>query len=150
MFLLLPLFLVSCVCAPVGSKVKIYAYRLTPGQDLRRQLLALTTKDGLKAASIVSGVGSLRYVTIRFADQKEGTRIEGPLEIVSLIGTISKDGPHLHISVADSKGHVYGGHLMEGSEIYTTAELTLAEALDLSFVRKLDPQTGYDELSIAR
>lgn len=33
-------------------------------------------------------------------------------EIVSLVGTISEFGkPHIHISLADNKGHMVGGKL---------------------------------------
>ena len=37
---------------------------------------------------------------------------------------------------------------MDGSEIYTTAEIVLAELDSLRFLRTFDPQTGYPELDI--
>jgi hypothetical protein len=42
-----------------------------------------------------------------------------------------------------------GGHLQEGSAIYTTAELVIGELTHLTFSRPIDPVTGYDELIVA-
>jgi hypothetical protein len=51
----------------------------------------------------------------------------GKHEIVSLVGTLALDGDHLHIAVSDSTGRTIGGHLMEGSLVYTTAEIAVGE-----------------------
>jgi hypothetical protein len=37
---------------------------------------------------------------------------------------------------------------MEGSLIYTTAEIVLGDATQLKFVREIDPGTTYDELVV--
>ena len=50
----------------------------------------------------------------------------GDLEILSLCGTLSTDGAHLHITVANSNGAVIGGHLCCGSLVRTTAELGIS------------------------
>ena len=42
------------------------------------------------------------------------------------------------------------GHLLEGSAVYTTAEIVLVALDDLRFTRKPDPVTTYDELSVER
>lgn len=55
-------------------------------------------------------------------------------------------GCHLHLSVADSKGLVYGGHLVENNLIYTTCELVLVELQGFEFKRAFDPKTNYNEL----
>lgn len=146
-WLLLTSTLVACVHTPSNSSKTLVA-RLEPGQDLRTELQNWAKRDGLKAASLVSAVGSLKFVTIRFADQATGKRIEGPLEIVGLSGMVAESGVHLHIAVADKRGQVLGGHLMEGSAVYTTAEIALLEAKDLSFSRELESKTGYPELVV--
>ncbi|MBL9059102.1 MAG: DUF296 domain-containing protein, partial [Mangrovicoccus sp.] len=69
-----------------------------------------------------------------------------PLEIVALSGTLSRDGVHLHLAVADATGAMTGGHLLAGSLVRTTAELVLALAAEVVFHRPLDPATGYPEL----
>jgi predicted DNA-binding protein with PD1-like motif len=70
-------------------------------------------------------------------------------EIVSLVGTLSSlDGHHLHISLSDKEGNVIGGHVFGELNVFTTAEVTIGECLDMNFNREMDPQTGFDELVI--
>ena len=121
-----------------------------PKQDLRKQLELFVKQHKLRAGLILTAVGSLQKVSLRLADQKDSTTFEGKYEIVSLVGTLSPDGVHLHISVSDSTGKTIGGHLVEGCEIYTTAEIVIAEARGLAFTREQDAQTGYKELKIHR
>ena len=126
----------------------IYAIRLQPDMDLRYELESLCKKKGWSAAWIVTCVGSLKQVHIRMAGAKEKTYIEGPLEITSLVGTLSQNGIHVHINVSDKEGRVYGGHLCKKSSIFTTAEIVIGYSDDLIFERTHDHQTGYDELSV--
>ncbi|MGE0495304.1 MAG: PPC domain-containing DNA-binding protein [Vulcanimicrobiota bacterium] len=124
------------------------ALRLSPGQDLKAELVGYIQQHHLQAGAIVTCVGSLERVVLRLADQAEGTTFEGKFEIVSLVGTLSPDGVHLHLAVSDSQGHTIGGHLMEGCHVYTTAEIVLVELKDTQFRRTLDPSTGYPELEV--
>lgn len=132
------------------SPATFYAIRLHPGQRLKEELAVWAKTNKADACAIVSCAGSLQKASIRFADQAEATAIEGKHEIVSLSGTLSQHGVHLHISIADSEGRVSGGHLMDGCEIYTTAEIVIAEMSGMVFKRKHDPETGFSELSIER
>lgn len=120
--------------------------RLRPGEDLRHALERLAHRHRLRAAVILSGVGSLTEASLRFADQRDGTLLEGPFEIVSITGTISRDGLHVHLSIADAEGRAVGGHLMAGCTIRTTCELALAELPGWHMRRALDRATGYREL----
>jgi predicted DNA-binding protein with PD1-like motif len=130
------------------EQLKVYALRLMPKQDLRKQLELFVKQHKLQAGLILTAVGSLQKVSLRLADQKDSTTFEGKYEIVSLVGTLSPDGVHLHISLSDSTGKTIGGHLVEGCEIYTTAEIVIADARGLVFTRETDAQTGYKELKI--
>jgi hypothetical protein len=125
-----------------------HCFRLKPGQDLKRELIAYCNSHSINAAAILSGVGSLATANMRLADGKEGRIFQGPFEIVSLTGTLNHTTAHLHISIADSEGHVLGGHLMEGGPIHTTAEIVLLELSGFNFSREMDPETGYKELKI--
>ncbi|MGD1950519.1 MAG: PPC domain-containing DNA-binding protein [Leptolyngbyaceae cyanobacterium] len=133
---------------PVKKDMDVIAIRLKPGEDLKQSLLRYCIDQKIDAAYMLSCVGSLRQAAIRFANQPEGTVLEQPLEIVSLEGTLSQHGVHLHIAVSDSEGQVIGGHLMDGSNIYTTAEIVLGIVPNALFKRKIDPLTGYRELTI--
>jgi predicted DNA-binding protein with PD1-like motif len=138
---------VQTAAAP-SVRQKIYALRLKPGQDLRAELEAFTKSNGLRAAYIITCVGSLNHATLRLANQTDSTQFAGKLEIVSLVGTLSPDGPHLHLSVSDSTGKTSGGHLVAGCPVYTTAEIIIGEAQDLLFTREQDEASGYQELKI--
>ena len=95
-------------------------------------------------------VGSLSKVALRPATQQVPLLRDAKFEIVSLVGTLSPDGVHLHISLSDSTGATIGGHLLEGNEIFTTAEIVIGEAEHLQFHRETDPQTTYKELTIRK
>lgn len=128
--------------------LRVYAFRLLPKQDLRKQIELFAREQKIQAGLILTAVGSLQKTTLRLADQKDPTTFEGKFEIVSLVGTIAPDGVHLHISLSDSTGRTIGGHLVEGCEVYTTVEIVLADALGLKFTREQDAQTGYKELKV--
>ena len=72
------------------------------------------------------------------------------VEIVSLMGTVSEHGSHLHASFARRDLSVFGGHLRPGCLVNTTAEIVLAELPDTVFTRERDETTGYEELAIRK
>jgi predicted DNA-binding protein with PD1-like motif len=63
---------------------------------------------------------------------------------------MEETGSHLHISISDSTGRTIGGHLKEGSIVYTTAEIVLGLLPDIVFERQVDPTYGYKELVIKK
>jgi predicted DNA-binding protein with PD1-like motif len=130
--------------------MKIHAFRLTPGQDLKSEIVNYVREHQIKAGAIMTCVGSLSRAVIRMADEKITKTFEQKFEIVSLVGTLSQDGCHLHISLSDKESNVIGGHLKEGSLVYSTAEIILTEFNDLVFNRIDDPETGFKELNIIK
>ena len=131
----------------------VHAFRLTPGTDLKVALAQFVRDHALSAGCILSCVGSLSHARLRMpggADEPElFLGLEEPLEIMSLSGTLSPDGLHLHISLSRRDGACVGGHLVEGCIVRTTAELVIGEAPHLRFRRPHDPATGYGELSVS-
>tara|TARA_R110002096_G_scaffold104771_15_gene230746 strand:- start:2618 stop:2995 length:378 start_codon:yes stop_codon:yes gene_type:complete len=115
---------------------------------LKRELDGLIENRKWPAACVVTGIGSLRTAAIRFAEAETAEILEGPFEIISLGGTLSRDGSHLHILVSDHHGMAKGGHLKEGAIINTTAEIVLGILPEWEFTRKLDPETGCAELTV--
>ena len=122
--------------------------RLMPGTDLKHALQAVVSSQELSAAALVTCVGSLKVAHLRLAGATTTQTFDGPFEIVSLVGTLSPDGVHLHLSIADKDGKVLGGHLLDGNIIHTTAEIALAIYEDVTFSRPPDPETGYVELQV--
>lgn len=126
----------------------VVALRLKPQQDLKLELDQYIQTQKLEAACLLTCVGSLSEAVIRHAGQSAATRSSGPLEIVSLTGVMSRHGSHYHIAMADATGQTWGGHLLSGCLIYTTAEIVIGILPNLIFQRLPDAETGYRELSI--
>ena len=124
------------------------AVRLTRGQDLKQAIRSLVKQHQISAGSIASCVGCVSSIHLRLANADHTLEIEAPFEIVSVMGTLTPDHQHIHISLADETGKVIGGHLLEGTIIATTAELILHTYPDLTFTREHDESTGYTELVI--
>ncbi len=135
---------------PLVSEGRFHVLRLGPEADLRQELQEYVKRTGLSAVAVVTCVGSLKQAALRFADQPSGEILDGPWEILSLVGCGGSGGWHLHLSVGDHTGRVLGGHLLDGSRIYTTAEIVLVELPTLDFPRQPDPRTGYPELAPVR
>lgn len=138
--------------------LQVEVLRLAPGDDLRGALEAAFAgfaqrgpgSEGAGAACVLSAVGSLSQAVLRYAAEPAGSQIALPLELISLSGTLSVDGAHLHISVADAQGTVLGGHVMPGCIVRTTAEVVLGLLPGWHFSRALDAATGYQELVARR
>jgi len=125
-----------------------YTFRLTPGQDLFDSIQAFVMKKHVQAGCVLSGVGSLRHASIRLADRAQNSEYSGPFEIVSITGTLSVHGSHLHISIADSTGRTIGGHFESGCKTYTTAEIVIAAFEDVIYKREFAEDSGYEELAV--
>jgi predicted DNA-binding protein with PD1-like motif len=125
-----------------------YTFRLKPGQDLFDSIQAFVMEQHVEAGCILSGVGSLRHATLRLANREYNSEYQGPFEIVSITGTVSIHGSHLHISISDGDGKTIGGHLETGCKIYTTAEIVIAVFRDVIYKREFAEDSGYEELAV--
>src|SRR3989344_1736414 len=128
--------------------MKTYAFRLRQGQDLRTEIDKFAKQKNIRAGVIVTCVGNLKKAILRMANAKVVKNFEGSFEIVSLVGTLEVGNSHLHISISDEKGDVFGGHLKVGSIVGVTAEVVIGELENLKFSRKFDDETGYEELVV--
>lgn len=134
----------------MDSTTQIHVLRLKPHEDLKACVQNWAKENQIKAAAIVTCVGSLEQVHLRYANQSTGSTSLGFFEILSLSGTVSDSSVHLHLSVADSDGVTKGGHLLDQNFIYTTAEIVIAELPDVEFHREMDATYGYTELKIQK
>lgn len=128
--------------------MKIFALRLKPNLDLKDSLRKFVNSNNIKSGFILTTVGSLKQAIIRFASQSNSQLFTGKFEIVSLVGTVSTSGIHLHIAISDEEGKTIGGHLDNGCIIYTTAEIVIGASEEFTFIRTIDEQTGFKELEI--
>jgi len=132
--------------------MKTYAVRLLPGQDLMTELEKIVQEKNIKVGCIVSCLGSLSKAHLRMPGGKTFQNFEGKFEILCLNGTLSVNGSHLHMALSVfPDGNVIGGHLLEtGCTILTTAEIIIGVLDDMTFERKLDESTGFNELEVLK
>ncbi|HXD09005.1 MAG TPA: PPC domain-containing DNA-binding protein [Anaerolineales bacterium] len=125
-----------------------YTFRLTPGQDLFDGIESFVLQNQIEAGCVLSGVGSLTQAVLRLANREDYNQYEGFFEIVSVTGTVSIHGSHLHIAISDGEGVTLGGHLVSGCKIYTTAEIVILAFSDLIYRRTFAEDSGYIELAV--
>lgn len=128
--------------------MQIHTFRLKPGQDLFDEIETFVHEKHIEAGCILSAVGSLTHVTLRLANRDHYNEYDGHFEIVSMTGTVSVHGSHLHIAISDGDGVTTGGHLVSGCKIYTTAEMALAVFEDVVYKREFAVDSGYEELVV--
>ena len=123
-------------------------FRLRAGQDLFEEIEAVVTQKNIAAGCVLSAAGSLTHARLRFANRERFSNIKGHFEIVSLTGTVSVHGSHLHMSISDEGGKTIGGHFESGCKIYTTAEMVIAVFEDVVYKREFAEDSGYEELVV--
>ena len=125
-----------------------HCFRLHRGQDLYEAVETYVNDHHIAAGAVVSGVGCVSRWRLRDATGVRVRSGEEDVEIVSLMGTVSEHGCHLHASFSREDLSAFGGHLLPGCIVNTTAEIVLLELEDFAFDRRPDPETGYDELTV--
>jgi hypothetical protein len=93
------ILLTTCFCTTpyifrkmYSSRSITYALRLRPNEDLKQQLMAFAKANDLRAAYVITCVGSLKQAHIRFANQPKGTVLTEKFEITSLVGAFNTEG----------------------------------------------------------
>ena len=124
--------------------------RLPPGADLRRALEAEAAAFAPEGCFVLSAIGSLRDPRLRLAGRDEASAWPGDFELLTLAGTLTADGAHLHMSIAGPDGAVLGGHVVHGNVVRTTVEALLCRPAGWRLAREADPATGYAELRVRR
>ena len=148
----------------VGQLGRVVVIRLGPGDDILPAIVEIANDCGINQAIILGGAASLTQAQLRnvrrYPEQfpiTDEVRIfsafDGPLELLSLSGNISQDeegNPYIHCHAAISTGQpdasAYGGHLLPGTTVFSTAELSLVEVLGCDVLRRPDPETRVGEL----
>ncbi|WP_434564683.1 DNA-binding protein [Thermoanaerobacterium thermosaccharolyticum] len=116
--------------------------------DLLQEITNFIINENIRSGEIRI-IGAVKKARFGYFNQstKEYKFIEKNehMEILSAIGNISlKNGkpfPHVHITLADKDGNVFGGHLMEGTKIFA-AEFVIVDYGENSLERVDDEFTG--------
>lgn len=125
-----------------------YWGRLSHGADLLGELTALCSEKNIQWGR-VEAIGAVKKARIGFYNQQkreyEYIALDRPLEIVSLIGNVSlRDGApmvHAHVSLGDSDGRMYGGHLAPGTVVFA-CEYLVQRIQSAAYMREFDQETG--------
>lgn len=129
--------------------MRSFTFRLKPRQDLFDSIEEVVKENKIEAGCVLSSVGSLTHATLRLANRDHYNEYDGHFEIVSMTGTVSIHGSHIHVAISDGDGMTIGGHLVSGCKIYTTAEIVLAIFDDVVYKRELlRNDSGYEELVV--
>ncbi|MFN8413936.1 MAG: PPC domain-containing DNA-binding protein [Anaerolineales bacterium] len=129
--------------------MRAFTFRLKPGEDLFDSIEKTVKENHIQAGCVLSSVGSLTHATLRLANRGFYNEYEGHFEIVSMTGTVSIHGSHIHVAISDGDGVTIGGHLVSGCKIYTTAEIVLAVYENEIYKRELlENDSGYEELVV--
>jgi predicted DNA-binding protein with PD1-like motif len=130
-----------------GDAGRVIFSRIMEGEDLFDAIKSRVENNGVKAGVFLV-IGTLKWATLGYYRDGEYTyiRLEHPLEIASCTGNIAVDESgetviHAHIVVSNDKGEAFGGHLMKGSPVGATAELTIIEVLGVNLQRAYDEKT---------
>ena len=98
--------------------------KLPPGSDLRGSV-EHTARQSNVSGFILGVVGNLDRAAFQCPGSSKPTVIEGNLEIITLNGTFSPEGVHLHLSLSDGDCQVWGGHLELGTLVKKGADILL-------------------------
>lgn len=126
---------------------KTFIGRLKFGGDLLDELTSVCEQNDIRLGR-VEALGALKKARIGFFNQQARKynfiEIDKPLEITGFVGNISlRDGKpmvHAHITLSDSQGNAYGGHLVEGT-IVLACEFIMNSYDGPDLIRDYDEQT---------
>ncbi len=136
------------------KKTNVLMGRLRHGADLLDEITGICTDRDIRLGC-VEAIGAVTRARIGFYDQEKREygyyNIDEPLEITNLTGNISiKDNSpfvHAHVTLADSTGRAYGGHLAQGTIVFA-CECVIEVLEGPAFERGFDRETGLSLWSI--
>ena len=120
--------------------MKEYAFRLKHGDDIKRSIENYCLENGINTGIILSAVECIYHAKIRLAKAIDIMDVEDDFEVLSLNGTISFGRSHLHITLSNDKGEVFGGHLNR-AVVSVTCEMVI-NIIDGTVDRYFDEETG--------
>lgn len=146
------------VMSAEASMGRVIVGRIMPGCDLVTGIEAMCKKHDIRQAMIVGTIGSIVNPHFDWAstiEPKPGTgntssrTLEGAGSLISGQGLVCRNEGsdeldiHLHCTVTDSNGDVYGGHFPKGTvPVLSTTDVTLIELTGVAVIRRRHPVTG--------
>ncbi|KAB2332830.1 PPC domain-containing DNA-binding protein [Bacillus mesophilum] len=139
-----------------GFEGKTVVARLLPGTDLLSGIEEVCRANQMQYATISSCFGSLKKAGYVYLVEKPETSIgagygelisrNGPIEFLNGTGIVCQRDDqfetHIHGTMCDKNGAVFGGHLIKGENTVLTVDLVLKEIKNMTVLRTFDPETG--------
>lgn len=134
---------------PAKEGVATYMISFRRGDMVIEELTKFLEKEKIDAALITSGIGSFDICNLHTItttglppiDRQE--RIEGPVEVGSLLGSVAGGSPHIHVVVHEvAKDKVHVGHLEPGTRCCYRVEIGLIVMSGVKTKRLTDEKTG--------
>jgi len=131
------------------TRGRLFMGRLDKGDDLLSALQGKCSELGILQGE-VRAIGAVACARIAFYKQSERkyeiVHLSRRLEILTLTGNVSLKGEeiflHAHVVLGDDEGRAFGGHLVEGTEVFA-CEFTIQELLtEAPLSRAMDDETG--------
>ncbi|MHC4324054.1 MAG: PPC domain-containing DNA-binding protein [Planctomycetota bacterium] len=127
---------------------KTFMGKLKFGGDVLEELTSICDQNDIRLGR-VEALGAVQKARVGFYDQQarkyDFIEIDKPLEITKIIGNISvRDGKpmiHAHITLSDSQGNAFGGHLAPGTIVFA-CEFIMNSYDGPDHIRDYDEQTG--------
>jgi len=137
------------ITIPAPDTVRTIMVSFRRGDYVIEELRAFFEREGIDAALITSGIGSLDICKLHtitntgLPPEERYLALEGPIEVGSLQGSVAGGEPHIHIVVHDvAKDELHVGHLEDGSRCCFRLELGLVVLDGVKTVRVTDPETN--------
>ena len=127
---------------------RIFMGKIEYNSDLLDGLTGICTEKNIQLGK-VEAIGSVKKARLGYYNQQEQKYhyidLSEPLEIINLTGNISlkDDKPfiHAHVSLSDSKGNAFGGHLVQGTIVFA-CEVIIYTFDGPEFRRCFNDETG--------
>lgn len=133
---------------PALDAVRTMMISFRRGDYVIEELRQMFEREGIDAALITSGIGSLDICKLHtitntgLPPQERYLTLEGPIEVGSLQGSVAGGEPHIHVVVHDvAQDELHVGHLEDGSRCCFRLEMGLIVLEGVRTKRVVDPET---------
>jgi len=131
----------------VSSEIKrVVVVRFKYNTDLLEGLRQAVKNEKIKNAVILSGVGSVTSYHVHAVSNTTlpaklaYTKRAGAMDLIAVNGYVLDGRIHAHITMTDDQ-KAFGGHLHEGTKVFTFAIVTLGLLDDNLDLRRFDDST---------
>jgi predicted DNA-binding protein with PD1-like motif len=130
-----------------GKFERIVILRFKHQADLLAGLEKMMTREKIRNAVILSGIGSVRGYHIHTVSNREFPSKDifvknpaAPADLVSMNGYVIDGRVHAHVTLANPD-KAFGGHLESGTEVFTFAVVTVGVLNGKADLSRLDDKT---------